>query len=132
MNRTTARAHAMKLVYEWEMGGDGGEDTRLNLLEVAPGEAESAFMNALYEGVVADREKIDDLIAEFAHGWSLDRLSRVDLSILRIAAYELSTKKNPPAIVINEAVELANIYSGDKAGPFINGVLGSIARSGKI
>jgi N utilization substance protein B len=132
MNRTTARAHAMKLVYEWEMGGDGGEDTRLNLLEVAPGEAESAFMNALYEGVVADREKIDDLIAEFAHGWSLDRLSRVDLSILRIAAYELSTKKNPPAIVINEAVELANVYSGDKAGPFINGVLGSIARSGKI
>ena len=132
MNRTTARAHAMKLVYEWEMGGEGGEDTRLNLLEVTPDESEYAFMNALFEGVVADREKLDGLIAEYAHGWSLDRLSRVDLAILRIGAYELSQKQNPPPIVINEAVELANVFSGDKAGPFVNGVLGSIARSGKI
>lgn len=132
MNRTTARAHAMKLVYEWEMGGEGGEETRLNLLEVTPEETEYAFMNALFEGVVADHEKFDQLIAEYAHGWSLDRLSRVDLAILRLGAYELAQKENPPAIVINEAVELANVYSGDKAGPFVNGVLGSIARSGKI
>ena len=132
MNRSTARAHAMKLVYEWEMGGEGGEETRLNLLEVKPDEAEFGFMNALYDGVVAEHEKLDALIAEYARGWSLDRLSRVDLAILRVGAYELSCKENPPAIVINEAVELANLYSGDKAGPFVNGVLGSIARSGKI
>lgn len=132
MNRSTARAHAMKLVYEWEMGGEGGEETRRNLLEVQPDEAEFGFMNALYDGVVAEHEKLDALIAEYARGWSLDRLSRVDLAILRLGAYELSRKENPPAIVINEAVELANVYSGDKAGPFVNGVLGSIARSGKI
>ena len=52
MDRTTARAHAMKLIYEWEMGGDGGEETRLNLLEVKPNERESDFMNRLFEGVV--------------------------------------------------------------------------------
>ncbi len=132
MNRSTARAHAMKLVYEWEMGGEGGEETRLNLLEVKPDETEYAFMNALFDGVVKERERLDALIAEYARGWSLDRLSRVDLAILRLGAYELSRGENPPPIVINEAVELANIYSGDKAGPFINGVLGSIARSGKI
>lgn len=132
MNRSTARAHAMKLVYEWEMGGEGGEETRLNLLEVKPDETEYAFMNALYEGVVAERERIDALIAEYARGWSLDRLSRVDLAILRVGAYELTSGANPPAIVINEAVELANTFSGDKAGPFVNGVLGSIARSEKI
>lgn len=132
MNRSTARAHAMKLVYEWEMGGEGGEETRRNLLEVTPGEPESAFMDGLFEGVVAAREKVDALIAEYARGWALDRLSRVDLAILRLGVYELSRKENPPAIVINEAVELANVYSGDKAGPFVNGVLGSIARSGKL
>jgi N utilization substance protein B len=131
MNRSTARAHAMKLVYEWEMGGEGGEETRLNLLEVKPDETEYAFMDALYDGVVAEHEKLDALISEYARGWSLDRLSRVDLAILRLGAYELLRKENPPAIVINEAVELANAYSGDKAGPFVNGVLGSIARSGK-
>ncbi len=132
MNRSTARAHAMKLVYEWEMGGEGGEATRLNLLEVKPDETEYAFMNALVDGVVLEHESLDALIAAYSRGWTLDRLSRVDLAILRIGAYELSHKENPPAIVINEAVELANTYSGDKAGPFVNGVLGSIARSGKI
>lgn len=132
MNRSTARAHAMKLIYEWEMGGEGGEETRRNLLEVVPEEIEYAFMDALYDGVVAEHEKLDVLISEYARGWSLDRLSRVDLAILRLGVYELSRKVNPPAIVINEAVELANNYSGDKAGPFVNGVLGSIARSGKI
>ena len=122
----------MKLVYEWEMGGEGGEATRLNLLEVQPDETECDFMNALFGGVVAEYEKLDALISEYARGWSLDRLSRVDLAILRLGAYELLHKENPPAIVINEAVELANVFSGDKAGPFVNGVLGSIARSGKI
>lgn len=132
MNRTMARAHAMKLVYEWEMGGDGGEDTRFNLLEVTDGEAEYGFMNRLFEGVVGEQEKIDGLISEFSRGWSLDRLSRVDLAILRVAVFELITGETPMPIVINEAVELANTYSGDKAGPFINGVLGSISRSGKL
>ena len=132
MNRSTARAHAMKLVYEWEMGGDGGEDTRLNLLEVSGEEAEYGFMNALYEGVVAEHEKLDALISEFARGWSLDRLSRVDLAILRIAVYELCAKEIPAAAIVSEAVQLASEYSGDKATGFINGVLGSISRSGKI
>ena len=77
-----ARAQAMKLIYEWEMGGDGGEETRLNLLEVAPKEREADFMNRMFEGVV-----------------------------------------------VNEAVELANQYSTDKAGGFVNGVLGNLARS---
>ena len=131
MNRSTARAHAMKLVYEWEMGGEGGDETRLNLLEVKPDETEYAFMNALYEGVLTEQARIDALIAEYARGWSLDRISRVDLAILRVGAYELTCGENPPAIVINEAVELANTFSGDKAGPFVNGVLGSIARSVK-
>ena len=132
MNRSTARAHAMKLVYEWEMGGDGGEDTRFNLLEVTTDEAEYGFMNGIYEGVVANYEKIDALISEFARGWTLERLSRVDLAILRVAVYELMTKEAPAAAIISEAVALAGEYSGEKASPFVNGVLGSISRSGKI
>jgi len=132
MNRTMARAHAMKLVYEWEMGGDGGEDTRFNLLEVSDGEAEYGFMNRLFEGVVGEQEAIDALISKFSRGWSLERLSRVDLAILRIAVYELMKGETPMPIVINEAVELANTYSGDKSGTFVNGILGSISRSGKV
>ncbi len=132
MNRSTARAHAMKLVYEWEMGGDGGEDTRFNLLEVSSEEAEYGFMNSVFEGVVANQEKIDALISEFTRGWTLDRLSRVDLAILRVAVYELMSKETPAAAIISEAVSLAFEYSGEKATPFVNGVLGGISRSGKI
>ena len=129
MDRKTARAQAMKLIYEWEMGGDGGEETRIELLEIKPGESESDFMNAVFDGVQAHTEEIDAKLSGFVRGWSMDRVTRVDLAILRLAAYELMYTKTAPGVVINEAVELANQYSTDKAGAFVNGVLGSLSRS---
>ena len=129
MDRKIARAHAMKLIYEWEMGGDGGEDTRMNLLGVEPGERESEFMNRMFEGVVVNEEKLDANISAHLRGWTLERVSKVDLAILRLGAYELMLGEIPAGIVINEAVELANQYSSDKAGSFINGVLGSLSRA---
>ena len=118
----------MKLIYEWEMGGDGGEETRLNLLEVQPDERESDYMNRMFEGVTANADAIDARLAGYLKGWSIERLTRVDLAILRLAVYELLLKQTPRSAVINEAVELANQYSTDKAGGFINGVLGNLAR----
>ena len=128
MDRRTARAQAMKLIYEWEMGGDGGEETRLDLLEVTPNEEEADYMNAMFEGVVANADCIDGMLAPLLKGWTLQRLSRVDLAILRLGAYELTLGREPVGVVVNEAVELANRYSTDKAGGFINGVLGSLGR----
>lgn len=129
MDRTMARAHAMKLIYEWEMGGDGGEETLLNLLEVQPDETEADFMSRMAEGVKAHTDEIDERLKPFLRGWTLERLTRVDLAILRLAVYELTLGENPAGVVINEAVELANQYSTDKAGAFVNGVLGNLARS---
>ena len=128
MDRRIARSHAMKLIYEWEMGGDGGEDTRIELLGVEPGENETEYMNGMYDGVVSNRDEIDRQISDHLRGWTIDRLSRVDLAILRLGVYELMLKETAAGIVINEAVELANQYSTEKAGAFINGVLGSISR----
>ena len=124
-----ARAQAMKLIYEWEMGGDGGEETRLNLLEVKPTENEADYMNRMYDGVVANVEAIDAKLAPFLKGWTLERLNRVDLAILRLATHELMLGETPTGVVVNEAVELANQYSIDKAGGFINGVLGNLGRA---
>ena len=128
MDRRIARAHAMKLIYEWEMGGDGGEDTRIELLGVEPGENETEYMNGMYDGVVSNRDEIDRQISDHLRGWTIDRLSRVDLAILRLGVYELMLKETAAGIVINEAVELATQDSTEKAGAFINGVLGSISR----
>jgi len=130
MNRTQARAAAMKLVYEWEMGGDGGDDTCRELLEIKPGEDETEYMQAIFEGVRDNRAALDEKIERFAHGWKLDRLSKVDLAILRVAAYELAQGKEPSGAVIQEAVQLSEKYSTDKASSFVNGVLGAMAREG--
>lgn len=129
MDRKIARAHAMKLIYEWEMGGDGGEETRLNLLGVAPGEQEAEYMNRTFDGVVKNVVEVDARISAHLRGWTIERLSRVDLAILRLGAYELMRGEVPAGVAINEAVELANQYSTEKAGPFVNGVLGNLARA---
>ena len=129
MNRVTARTHAMKLIYEWEMGGEGGEDTRIDLLGVQPGEEESAFMERMFNGVVETSPSSTAAIEGNARGWTLERISRVDLAILRLAAYELSLGRTPEAVIVNEAVEMARQYSGEKSPQFIHGVLGSISRS---
>lgn len=129
MNRTTAREQAMKLVYEWEMGGDGGEDTRLNLLEIQPDDENKPYVDELVAGVQAHADEVDRLISAHAIGWSLERITRVDLAILRLAAYEMKFGGTPSAVAIDEAVEMAKKYSTEKAGTFINGVLGAIMRS---
>ena len=131
MNRIQARAAAMKLIYEWEMGGDGGEDTLRGILEIEPGEAEYDYTQQMVEGVKQNATQLDAQIERYAAGWKLDRLTRVDLAILRLGAYELSLGRVPAGIVINEAVELSRIYSTEKAGSFINGVLGGISRTEK-
>lgn len=128
MNRTEARAAAMKLIYEWDMGGEGGDDTLSGILEVKPGEQEYKYMRRMVDGVQQSLDQIDPLIERYAEGWKLDRLMRVDLAILRLGAYELLIKEEPAAVVINEAVELSHTYSTEQAGGFINGVLGKITR----
>ena len=129
MTRSLARAAAMKLIYEWEMGGCGGEDTRLDLLEIEPGEEESDYMDAVVQGVKDHVEELDELIGAHAKGWSLQRIGRVDLSIMRVAVYEMKFTDLPPASAIDEALELTKEYVSPEAVPFVNGVLGSVARS---
>ena len=99
-------------------------------VEAAADEADIEFADALVEGVMMNEAEIDELIAGASDGWSIERMPKVDLSILRIAVYELVfDKKAPKKVVINEAVRIATRYGGDDSPKFINGVLGSIARS---
>ena len=131
MDRRGARTAAMMLVYEWEMGGDGGEDTRQGMLELQPDEKESDYMEMLFMGVTDHKNEIDQQIAKYAVGWKLERIERVDLSIMRVAAYEILYTKLPKGVAVNEALELARLYSTPKAVNFINGVLGSLIRGNK-
>jgi N utilization substance protein B len=82
------------------------------------------------QGVLENRESIDELISSKAIDWKLDRMANVDRNILRIAVFEsMYERLVPVGVAINEAVELAKVYGDEESSKFVNGVLGAIARS---
>jgi N utilization substance protein B len=88
------------------------------------------YAKELYEGVTEHVDEIDEIISSFSNGWKLNRIPKVNLSILRLAVYEINYVESVPrSVAINEAVELAKKYSGKEDASFINGILGSYVRS---
>lgn len=129
MSRPRAREVAMKLVYSSLLGGADTPDAVLEKSGISEpfDEDDAEFAEAIAEGVTAHIDEIDELIAKYAVGWSIDRIARVDLSILRVSAYELLYRPDVPrSASINEAVELAKTFGGEKSYSFVNGILGSI------
>jgi N utilization substance protein B len=84
----------------------------------------------LVNGIVSDQEKIDNIIQQVSEHWRISRMAIVDRNILRMAVFELLNEKNiAPAIIINEAIEIAKKYSGDEAATFVNGILDAIRKN---
>lgn len=82
-----------------------------------------------FQSVLEHLQEIDEQIAQKAEGWSISRMARSDLSVLRLAVFEiLYDEEVPNGVAINEAVELAKRYGGDKSYGFVNGVLASIVK----
>lgn len=83
----------------------------------------------LVNGVISDQAKIDNIIQQVSEHWRISRMALVDRNILRMAVFELLYEENiAPAIVINEAIEIAKKYSGDEAATFVNGILDAIRK----
>lgn len=79
-------------------------------------------------GVEGERDQIDEIVGRHANGWTVERLATMDRLVLEIATYELRHRDDvPTAVILNEAVELANSYGSDESGGFVNGVLSAIA-----
>jgi transcription antitermination protein NusB len=87
-----------------------------------------ALTRELAEGVDCHREELDDIVAEHAKGWTVDRIAPLDLNVLRTALYEIEFTDTPAEVAIDEAVELAKEYCGAEAPKFINGILGAVVR----
>lgn len=135
MTRRNARELVMQMLYE---GCYHDETERERIIydrikemdneEKRNNKAVLAFMEALYFGVYEHLKAIDELIEKNATNWSFNRIAKVDLSILRLAIYELNYTDVPQKVAINEAVEIAKTFSTDKSPKFINGVLGSVIK----
>ncbi len=130
MSRKTARETAMKIIFEAQFNNDP-QDTLTLIGQDDLTTADLAYIDATTQGVLAGAAALDDTIERYCIGWDLDRLSKVDKAILRLAVYEIDLGQIPGSVAINEAVELAKTYSGDEAAPFINGLLGSYLRDQK-
>lgn len=130
MARTAARDAALRLLYETEMGGDGGLDGLADMLDLRFSAQDRAYIEEITQGVSQALAALDEAIGRCAKDWTTERMARVDLCILRLAVYEMQHREDiPQSVSINEAVQLAHDYSGEEAASFINGVLGTIART---
>lgn len=86
-------------------------------------------LDPLSQEVVSRLEEIDEKIVQSAPEWPLERINKIDLAILRLAVFELAIqKKEPPKVIIDEAVELAKEFGSTNSAPFVNGVLGNILK----
>lgn len=130
MSRQTARESMMKMLFETEFNIDFDTDATLELIQPQDlTKNDRAFIDSLRDGIFAHLSAIDALIEKYARGWSLERMAKVDKSILRLAIYEMKYGDTPEAIAINEAVNMARVFSSEESSSFINGILGAISRA---
>ena len=146
MSRTTDRIHAFNLIFMWDFHKSDENLDKNRLIEnyfnasffegsfsetglPDKSDADRAFVEGAFFGVLKNLEDIDKSISDHCEGWELSRLMKTDLAILRLGLYEILFDKDvPPKVSINEAVELSKTYSGDDSPGFVNGVMGKILK----
>ena len=131
MKRTEAREHIFKMVFGLEFNTADEMPQQLEMyfdqLEEAK-EKDREYIQKKAQAVAEHIEEIDRLINEHTTGWKTTRMNKVDMTILRLAVYEMKWDDDVPvSVAINEAVELAKRFGGDESPSFINGVLARIA-----
>ncbi len=145
MTRANARELAVHLIYGREFTGEEPEKivaARLNkeyysllaeeneIYSDRPSRNQVQYLDCVVSGVANRSEELNDQIQKYSIGWDISRISRLARTILQLAIFEiLYVDDVPTGVAISEAVRLAKLYDGDDTGSFVNGILGSFARS---
>jgi N utilization substance protein B len=133
-SRHRSRERALQLLFQLDLAPQPFEPALAayygSLCSTDPGvpSEPDPFMEELARGVLAGRDQIDALIRRHSQHWRLERMPVVDRNILRIAIWEMTATPTPPAVVIDEALELARRFSEPDAAAFLNGVLDAVHR----
>ena len=130
MNRSSMREETFKILYSMQIQGNENKQEQIKLYiennNIHNEEAKKYIEDAIF-GIENNKEEIDEQIKKnLKENWKIERVSKIDLSILRLAIYEIKYKEIPYKVAINEAVELAKKYSDDKVKNMINGVLDKV------
>ncbi len=136
-SRHRSREVALQVLYALDLGNRSGGDVEAGIAEAFGNASEHfelpegarAVANELITGVVAHRTPRDETLAAHAKNWRLERMATVDRNVLRLAVFELCYSTTPAAVVIDEAVELARRFGGEKSPSFVNGILDAVAHA---
>lgn len=143
MGRATARAAVMQMIYEHLEGGEGGEETLRMVYDTLrsegeenssvqaeePNDKDRSYISTVLCGVLEKMDELDDKIRNAAIGWTLERMPMIDLTVLRLATWEILYEEDVPGnVAISEALDLIEKYSDPTDKSFVNGVLGKILR----
>ncbi|MBW7454158.1 transcription antitermination factor NusB [Paenibacillus sepulcri] len=141
MKRRLAREIAVQSLYQMEMNEVSAEEAVDMLMNEVKEENEieadvsdvsriDEHVRDLVNGVSGSKAAIDDMLQHYLTGWQVDRLSRVDRQVLRLACFEMIFRDDvPPKAAINEAIELAKHFGTEESGKFVNGVLGRLLQA---
>ena len=132
MNRTKIREQAFKLIYSLEIQKRDDIEEQIDLYIESNGIVDKNAIEYIKDavlGIEKNKEKILEKIEKnLKSDWKIERISKIDLAILKLAIYEIKYKEIPFKVVINEAVELAKKYGEDTSKNFVNGILASIVK----
>lgn len=129
MTRHELRYKTMTILYQAFLYENNNIDYDINNIIKEQLEENNKFVNDLVNGVISNREKIDELADKYLEDWNISRLGFTDQAILRMAIYEIIWTDTPDVTCIDEAVELAKEYSDEKVCKMINGVLDKVYHS---
>lgn len=131
MTRREIREHIFFMLFrkDFHEATELTEQMELYIAELeTPSLEEYTYLTNRFQTVVSHLEEIDQILSEAASGWKLNRMNKVDLTILRLAVYEMKFDEDVPVkVAINEAVEMAKTFGGDESPSFVNGVLAKLA-----
>jgi N utilization substance protein B len=134
MSRHRSRHRAVQVLYQVDLRGITGEQALRHYYDSLYSEEceeqpiPDEFMEELVGGTLARLEEIDRRIAQYSENWRVSRMPAVDRNIVRLAVYELLQATLPPAVIIDEAIELAHRFSGEESIGFMNGLLDAIRK----
>lgn len=136
MNRSKAREAAFKLLYSLQIMSESNIEEQIELFikdeEIDDKEA-IKFITDIIEGTAQHNNDIEEQIKQnIKQDWTISRISKIDLTLLKLGIYEMIYAKVPYKVVINEVVELAKMYGDDSSKSFVNGVLASIVKKNNL
>ncbi len=130
MGRKKSREKAMNFIFQMDIQNDYSKDfVNKNLEDIDYSDQDRAYIDNIISLFLINKEAIDKTIENHTKEWKINRIAKVDLSILRVAITEIYYVEDiPESVSINEAVDLAKTFSTEESGSFINGILGNVVK----